>query len=127
MGPISVSIGIEKEQMSVSIIALQGSTREALDSMLPRLREQLAAQGHDSVKVDISDGRADHSDRGYGQQFSGEQRGSESDPGASATRVALGESDSRVYDEKNTATLPSQGFLVVNSDGKIRSSYDVYV
>ena len=58
MGPISVRVGKEKDHIKVSIVALQGSTREALDSMLPRLREQLAAQGHDSVSVDISDGRS---------------------------------------------------------------------
>lgn len=59
MGPISVQIGIEKEQMSISIVASQSSTREALESMLPRLRDQMSSQGMETIRVDISDGRGD--------------------------------------------------------------------
>lgn len=61
MGPISVQIGIEKEQMSISIVASQSNTREALESMLPRLRDQLSTQGVETVRVDISDGRGERS------------------------------------------------------------------
>jgi flagellar hook-length control protein FliK len=61
MGPITVQIGVEKEQMSISIVATQGSTREALEASIPRLREQLGTQGLESVRVDISDGRSDQS------------------------------------------------------------------
>ncbi|NND89796.1 MAG: hypothetical protein HKN42_02955, partial [Granulosicoccus sp.] len=68
MGPITVKLDIDKEQMNVSIIASQGSTREALDVLLPRLREQLGAQGFDSVRVDVSDGRSDGSKGNSHQQ-----------------------------------------------------------
>ncbi|ASJ71778.1 flagellar hook-length control protein FliK [Granulosicoccus antarcticus] len=75
MGPISVKIGIEGDQMEVSITAAQHNTREALESMLPRLREQLAVQGHESVKVDVSDGKSEQSRSGNGQTFA-DSRGS---------------------------------------------------
>ncbi|MFK7861384.1 MAG: flagellar hook-length control protein FliK [Granulosicoccus sp.] len=127
MGPISVSIGIEKEQMNVSIVALQGSTREALDSMLPRLREQLAAQGHDSVRVDISDGRADQSDRGYGHQFTEEQNGSEQGDRLSGDRNQNEESDEGTGTQSESVVAGSQGFTTFNESGQIRSRYDVYV
>lgn len=61
MGPISIQMGIESEQMNVSIIAAQGATREALDAMLPRLREQMMAQGFENVSVKVSDSRPDQS------------------------------------------------------------------
>lgn len=69
MGPISVKIGIDGNQMDVSIIASQHSTRDALESMLPRLREQLAVQGHETVKVDVSDGKSEQARSGNGQTF----------------------------------------------------------
>ena len=69
MGPISIKIGIDGNQMDVSIIASQHTTRDALESMLPRLREQLAVQGHESVKVDVSDGKSEQSRSGNGQTF----------------------------------------------------------
>lgn len=71
MGPISVKVGIEQDHMSVSIVASQHATREALDSMLPRLRDQLASQGHENVKLDVSDGRAEQDKGGNGQMFAG--------------------------------------------------------
>ncbi|MEE9320389.1 MAG: flagellar hook-length control protein FliK [Granulosicoccus sp.] len=72
MGQISIKVDMEGEQVSVSIVANQGATREALDAALPRLREQLMLQGHESVRVDIGDGRSEHS-RSYeeGKRFMG--------------------------------------------------------
>ncbi len=127
MGPISVSIGMDKDQMSVAIVAMQGSTREALDSMLPRLREQLAAQGHENVKVDISDGRPNQSDRGYGQQFSGDQAHSEQGERAMGTQVADEESGNAQTNETSVAAVSGQAQIMVGNDGQIRRSYDVYV
>ncbi len=69
MGPISIKIGINRDQMDVSIIASQHSTRDALEAMLPRLREQLAVQGHETVKVDVSDGKNEQTRSGNGQTF----------------------------------------------------------
>jgi len=127
MGPISVSIGIEKDQMNVSIVALQGSTREALDSMLPRLREQLAAQGHDSVKVDISGGRAEQSDRGYGHQFSGDQDTSPQDQQSNSENRSDEKSDNGTRRGGNSVAEDAQGLLTINENGSVSSRYDIYV
>ncbi len=69
MGPITVQVEINDDKMNVSIMATQNGTREALDAMLPRLREQLSAQGFDSVRLDVSDGRSDGSRHNGHQQF----------------------------------------------------------
>jgi flagellar hook-length control protein FliK len=133
MGPISVQIDIENEQMSVSIIATQGSTREALDAMLPRLREQLGAQGLDSVRVDVSDARSDGSrSNTTGQQF-GQARGEFSGNGhnnngssnesdqRSGDRPANETERQRVSDMQNAAL----GFTSGELHGQ--SLYDAYV
>lgn len=126
MGPISVQIGIEDDQMSVSIIAVQGSTREALDSMLPRLREQLLAQGHDSVRVDVSDGKSEHSKTGNGQQHT-------EDFSDAAANANTGEEDTfnQMSEIQNTEIDESMDeFLIQDIDGTHDwqpGKYDLYV
>lgn len=127
MGPISVSIGVENDQMNVSIVALQGSTREALDAMLPRLREQLAAQGHDSVRVDISDGRSEESDRGYSEQFSGEQKDADTGFQSAGSKLDEGAMESNGPDDARLLGGSEQGVISQIHNGPLRSSYDVYV
>jgi len=127
MGPISVSIGVENDQMNVSIVALQGSTREALDAMLPRLREQLAAQGHDSVRVDISDGRSEESGRGYSEQFSDEQNDAESGFHSAGGKPDEGAVESNGPDNARLLGVSDQEVVSQTHNGQLRSSYDVYV
>ncbi len=128
MGPISVSIGIENEQMNISIVAVQGSTREALDSMLPRLREQILAQGHDGVKVDISDGRSENSGNENARHAADSEQGEGSDqknanPSASVEQAQKNESSAI----ETAATNNMEGFLMLDKSGQIQSGYDVYV
>lgn len=128
MGPISVSIGIENEQMNISIVAAQGSTREALDSMLPRLREQLIAQGHDGVKVDISDGRSENSGNGYDRHAANSEQGKDAeqertDPSASIEQTQKSENSAAEL----AAASDMEGFLLVDNKGQLRGGYDVYV
>lgn len=132
MGPISVKIGIENEQMNVSIIATQGSTREALDALLPRLREQLGAQGLDTVRVDVSDGRSDGGRSAAGQQF-GQGRGDLTGNGQNNNNDSTGSEQrgndrsaneterQRVSDMQNAALDLSSGDL------HSKSLYDAYV
>ena len=127
MGPISVRVGKEKDHMKVSIVALQGSTREALDSMLPRLREQLAAQGHDSVSVDISDGRSGQSDRGYGQQGSTERQAMENQSRSSSGPTDSAQEDLMSERPAEGIARSTQELLTVDLNGQVRSRYDVYV
>ena len=127
MGPISVRVGKEKDHIKVSIVALQGSTREALDSMLPRLREQLAAQGHDSVSVDISDGRTGQSDRGYGQQGSTERQAMEDQSRSSSGPTDSAKEDLMSERPAEGIARSTQELLTVDSNGQVRSRYDAYV
>ena len=127
MGPISVRVGKEKDHINVSIIALQGSTREALDSMLPRLREQFAAQGHNSVNVDISDGRSGQSDRGYGQHESAERHAMENQSRSSSHSTDSTQDDLLSESQvKGVAGIATE-LITVDSNGQVRSRYDAYV
>ena len=127
MGPISVRVGKEKDHIKVSIVALQGSTREALDSMLPRLREQLAAQGHDSVSVDISDGRTGQSDRGYEQQGSTERQAMENQSRSSSGLTDSAQEDLMSERPVEGIARSTQELITVDSNGQVRSRYDAYV
>ena len=132
MGPISVKIDIENEQMNVSIIASHGGTREALDAMLPRLREQLASQSIDTVRVDVSDGRSDNSRQTSGQQFAhargdlnnngNNNNGSASDSQRQSTDQASSD------DERQRATdVPLNAMGVADADRHGQNLYDAYV
>ncbi|MFK8077142.1 MAG: flagellar hook-length control protein FliK [Granulosicoccus sp.] len=105
MGPISVQIGLEKEQMSISIIASQSSTREALESMLPRLRDQLGTQGAETIRVDISDGRGDRPGN-----HSGNERQNMSYASAdSNTGAQHSDSDAKNSEQPNGQNAESRG------------------
>ena len=146
MGPISVQIGIEKEQMSISIVASQANTREALESMLPRLRDQLSTQGVETVRVDISDGRGDRSGSfsGFERQNMGyttadsQQNSQQRNTDAQDTDKQTAEfSDSNVNDSGERTLSESERALVdqlksssTNSSVKnvsISHGYDLYV
>ena len=76
MGPISVQLTMEGEKMNVAFFAGQAATREALDMAAPRLRDHLQAQGHDQVRVEVSDSRSDNS-RNLQQNQPGEKQGAD--------------------------------------------------
>ena len=127
MGPISVRVGKDKDHINVSIVALQGSTREALDSMLPRLREQFAAQGHNSVNVDISDGRSGQSDRGYGQQGSAERQAMENQSRSSSHSTDSAQDDLISESQVGGVAEIPTALETVGLNGQVRSRYDAYV
>lgn len=56
LGPVSIRVSVEAEQVTVAIAASHPGARDALESLVPRLREQLLADGHAEVQVDISSG-----------------------------------------------------------------------
>ena len=135
MGPISVKVGIEQDQMSVSIMAAQQTTREALDSMLPRLREQLAAQGHESVKLDVSDGRGEQSRSGNGQMFSGMRNPSDTwsqneqrNNGSNGNQAGFGHSESSTNDANGLMAEDLQRVAIRTAGGtQAPSAFDAYV
>lgn len=68
MGPISINVVMESDQMNVSIVASQSATRDALDAAMPRLREHLQMQLNENVRVDVSDGRSGQPEQRSGKQ-----------------------------------------------------------
>ena len=66
MGPLDVQVTVGEERTTVSIIAHNATTREALQDDLQRLRQMLTEQGNDDVEVNVSSGEggADREDTG---------------------------------------------------------------
>lgn len=142
MGPITVQIGVEKEQMSISIVAAQASTREALEATLPRLREQLGTQGLDSIRVDISDGRSDQSKSNTGSDRQSMGGNTTDAQGQSAENSknensSARSTDSEEYDSGERILSETERDLLARLQGistdpsvtqtTIRHGYDLYV
>jgi len=148
MGPISVKIGIENEQMNVSIVATQGTTREALEALLPRLREQLLTQGVDSVKVEISDGKSEQSrgsntqnpnqaferqsfanEQGTGRDTSQAGNRNTEDGESRNSKADAGSGERELTDAEQVRVAGLQGILPQTMPGsdQIRQGYDLYV
>ncbi len=135
MGPISIKVGMEQDQMSVSIVASQHTTREALDAMLPRLREQLAGQGHESVKLDVSDGRGEQSRGGNSQMFAGTRnpsdtwtQGEQSSSGNNGNQTEYGDSNgSTVGTDRHMAEDLQRVALRAAEGSRTSSAFDAYV
>ncbi|NJO12569.1 MAG: hypothetical protein HC872_02900 [Gammaproteobacteria bacterium] len=54
LGPIEVQVNVNDDNASVTLLAHHATTREALESAAPRLREMLSAQGFTNVNIDIN-------------------------------------------------------------------------
>ncbi len=60
LGPIHLHATMDKDQLSLQIVAQHGVTREALEIAAPRLRELLGNEQFSSVNVDVSNGGFSH-------------------------------------------------------------------
>ena len=128
---------MNNENTNVSIIATQGATREALDAMLPRLREQLGAQGFENVRVDIADGRNENargnsnqqqSAQSYNEFSNAEQSTGQSDDERNGESASA--NDARTLEELQAGSDESLENLLDrgNAPAAGRSAlYDVYV
>lgn len=127
MGPISVSVGVENDQMTVSIVASQNATREALDSLLPRLREQLIAQGNDGVRIDISDGKSENAANGFGKQDMDGNNEPDGN-GQSLDKVNNAEkSDEKDMNGQSDISQLSEGIVTINDIRRGNRQFDIYV
>ena len=55
LGPVEVRLHLQNEQASVSFIAHNAATRDALEQALPRLRESFVENGLELTDADVSD------------------------------------------------------------------------
>ncbi|MEN8177462.1 MAG: flagellar hook-length control protein FliK [Pseudomonadota bacterium] len=63
LGPLEIRISVQNDQASVSFIAAQLPTREALEAALPRLREMFGEANLNLVDVDVSQGGGSDSNK----------------------------------------------------------------
>ena len=73
LGPVEIRIDVKNDAASLTIVAAQSATRDALEQALPQLRDALAAQGIALGQTAVHDGRANH-DRRSGDTPAGSLR-----------------------------------------------------
>jgi flagellar hook-length control protein FliK len=55
LGPVEVRLHVQNDQASVTFLAQQGTTREALEQALPRLRESFAESGLQLANAEVGE------------------------------------------------------------------------
>jgi flagellar hook-length control protein FliK len=60
LGPLDIEVSVNRQELSVRILAMHGQTREMLEAALPRLREYLG-QNYASVDVSVGTGSGNSS------------------------------------------------------------------
>ena len=55
LGPVEVKLHVQNDQASVTFLAQQGTTREALEQALPRLRESFAESGLQLANAEVGE------------------------------------------------------------------------
>ena len=81
LGPINVRVSIQNDQANVQFVAHHATTREALESALPRLREMLSESGLNLAQSDVSQHNPGRQGGEAGE--GGQRQGSSADPSAS--------------------------------------------
>lgn len=103
LGRVDIRIEIDGNEARVQMHVQQAQVREALEQLLPRLREALAGQG-----VELSDATVDHS----GDQAAGEQGRAFADSDASAPPEESGRSGDRAESANAPAAVASRAGLL---------------
>jgi flagellar hook-length control protein FliK len=103
MGPIEVSVNLDKGNAMVSFVSANADTRQAIESALPRLREMFATAG-------IELGQANVSAQSSGQQTGGWERGRSSSSGMADRAILVADS---------AGAPPGRAFYVSQGSGMI--------
>lgn len=103
MGPIEVSVNLDKGHAMVSFVSANGDTRQAIESALPRLREMFATAG-------IELGQTNVSAQSSGQQSSGWEGGRSTSP-----RMA----DRTILVTDSASALQGRAFSISQGSGLI--------
>ena len=68
LGAMHINIDLKSDQINVQISVAQSATREVMEAALPRLREQLQAEGYTNITIDLdNDGPGEQLDRNASQ------------------------------------------------------------
>ncbi|MCC5796377.1 MAG: flagellar hook-length control protein FliK [Methylophaga sp.] len=68
LGPVEVRLTVQNEQASVTFLAANAATREALEQALPRLRESLSENGLQLTDAEVNDQASDESHKNNEEQ-----------------------------------------------------------
>lgn len=68
LGPVEVRLTVQNEQASVTFLAANATTREALEQALPRLRESLSENGLQLTDAEVNDQASDESHKNQEEQ-----------------------------------------------------------
>ncbi|PVV12147.1 MAG: hypothetical protein B6D72_08620 [gamma proteobacterium symbiont of Ctena orbiculata] len=71
LGPLEIRISVQNDQTSVTFVAAQAPTREALEASIPRLREQFAEINLNLANVDVGQQQAGGSAQDEKTRFNG--------------------------------------------------------
>ncbi len=71
LGPLDIEVSVNRQEVSVRILAMHGQTREMLEAALPRLREVLG-QTYSGVDVSVGSGSGNSSSHGQSQHNGGQ-------------------------------------------------------
>ncbi len=63
LGPVEVRLHVQNDQASVTFLAQQGATREALEQALPRLRESFAESGLQLANAEVGEHQHQHQEQ----------------------------------------------------------------
>ena len=99
LGPIQIKLHVDRDQqVHVSMTAQHGTTREAIEAAMPRLKEMLEQSGLDLASVDVSDQ----------QQFAENQ---ESNSSSSSANQAEQSNDLEVSEDVVTTAISSDNLV----------------
>lgn len=113
LGPLDIEVSVNRQELSVRILAMHGQTREMLEAALPRLREYL---GQNYTSVDVSVGT------GSGNSSSGSSAHSHHSSGQAMAMMSDaqdGLSDSGATRESETSDDTADTEVPVESDNPV--------
>ena len=89
LGPVEVKLHVQNDQASVTFLAQQSATRDALEQALPRLRESFAESGMQltDAQVGEQEQQQDQSEQSGESQFFAQAQGREDDIEAEAVET----------------------------------------
>ena len=135
LGPLDIEVSVNRQEVSVRILAMHGQTREMLEAALPRLREALG-QSYSSVDVSVGNGAGNSSSHAQSQHSGGQPGamsmmadGQDGLPDSASTRNAGSADGTDSEGESNAADdaeIQSSDSAVASNNKPARGLVDAY-